>query len=393
MKPFEPYIGAIEGRVREARLVDGAAHLFETLARNAPVFCPEKRRFLNIAAGAAASAFLARLPEARATEHNTGASATSAAPKPADDTPGGPSSDWQARLMRHDPVYGPPLFMDPRRGKYRDFVDHQAWSPRRAPFGAVDYVASTGTPIVPAHRGRAQYRVTSRNAKLISVFSTAADKTRYFVDHRHLKSHSTNIDPNAKTWKELAKNNVGLHTVMGYSGRTGTPWAHLHLEIAKKEPTEFNAGGNVKAYGKWEPPGIDPFKRGLAGAKPIYYDGRTALAPNDRFMFQGISRLDQMLSTKSDDELEIDAETRKELTARLDEKNVAPMQDYLRHQVLEKHASESGAANYRFLPGSFMYSQMLWFARKPGQEIVVMLPFINPLVVDTYRKRNPGIAL
>ena len=36
MKPLEPYIGAIEERVREVRLVDGAGRIFETLACNAP---------------------------------------------------------------------------------------------------------------------------------------------------------------------------------------------------------------------------------------------------------------------------------------------------------------------------------------------------------------------
>ena len=100
-----------------------------------------------------------------------------------------------------------------------------------------------------------------------------------------------------------------------------------------------------------------------------------------------------MFPAKSDDELEIDAETRKALIARLDEKNKKPMQEYLHHSVLEKHTVECGAAIYRFLPGSFIYGQALRVARKPGQEVVVMLPFINPLVVDTYRKRNPGIEL
>lgn len=316
-------------------------------------------------------------------------------------------SGWQAYLLGQDLIHGPPLHIreDHRLGDFETHIDvYRREAGTGPPFGAVDYAVPESTPILPAYRGFAYYSASRTGSKNVNVYQFENDrrydtkeKTRFRAHHAHLHSHSKNIDATAKKWSEVVKRNkVSLYHVIGYSGTSGTPVPHLHLAIAKSEPIEFDDRGRVKEYSDWEAPGIDPFTVGLDGGKPVYNDGMTYLHSNLEPLIPSEMRwLDNTLRARSSDELGLDVATVSDLRERLNDNDVGPMRGYLRHHVLNKQPDEQGGTNYKFLPGSFTYRLAIRFIRgpNPNQEIIAMLPFINPLVLDTYRKKNWRIDL
>ncbi len=390
-------LGTIEDIVEDARLVDGAKGVFETLILNAPTFSPERRRFLESAATASAGAglWLVKMggaptagalistlfpDKARADREGRDEFTSEIQEEPVPHANPG----WKAYLLSQDLVFGPKLSWKSDTG-FRDFQSHLKHSRLTKPIGAVDYEVPIGVPVVPAKSGYANAFTGKFGGISLNVFQL--DRLGFYSHlnfYSHLHSYSINIGPSLDNWnKRLKKNSVDLTTIMAYSGYSGTPWAHLHFAIQKK----------VK--GKYVRPGIDPFTTGIDGGRPLYHDGETKIAdPSNSFtLYAELARLDEKLRTTSSEELGVDNQIVADLKARLNGQDIGSLQDYLRHQVLKKHLDGSGRENYRFLPGSFMYSLMLTFVRKPGQEFIMMLPFINPHVVDSYSKRNPGIDL
>ena len=87
---------------------------------------------------------------------------------------------------------------------------------------------------------------------------------------------------------------------------------------------------------------------------------------------------------------DIDAATKKEL---LDKRNnILVLKQYIGHRVLEKKQAADGEMRYEFLPGSAMYRLMLeLFQCTRPNDLLVMLPFMHPMLMNAYRKYNPGM--
>ena len=378
-----PFIGTIEDIVNDSRLVDGAKGIFEGLELNAPTFSPERRRFLKVAAGAAAGVVVGGC-EAVLT-----AGIIDVENKDAYTLPGKPITEfgnktfsgWEAYLLGQDLIFGPPL--SHTDVGYRDFQNHITRS-TRAGIPGVDYEVPNRTPLVASWDG---YGYTGTRSDAIAVYKRGERGLSVKATYAHLSAFSKKVDTSIKNWNELHKNTFNKLHVIGYSGSSNTPWPHLHYAIQKMIPSKLSANGIALEWAVGET--LDPFKTGITGGRPAYYDGETHMPDIlDPFFV----KLAETLHAKSLDELGINDEIKRDLSARINDQDPTQMQSYLSHQVFQKHPDKDGRWNYQFLPGSFMYSLALTFV-KPKQEFFAMLPFIHPLVVDKYRAVNPGIQL
>lgn len=382
------YIGAIEDIVGEAKFVDGARTIFERLASNAPVFCPERRRFLETAATAAAGAWMGMVipTEANAREHNTPSASESSRTSTAETSVAKPNPNWEAYLLAQDLIFGPPLTKSEVNGRPNDHANHLKVARNRNifSFGGVDYGVPKPTPVVATHNGYYSAFLDDLGTFSLDVYNANFSQRTILA---HFKSYSKNI----YTTYDFLKNKCSLITVVGYSGITGST-EHLHLGMTKREGK--GEGVNVE-WGHWQQPGIDPFTTGIDGGRPIYHDGKTqVLAHITPFKARRLmEELYAALQEKSKDELGLNNEFYNQLRATVETQNFGKLQDFLRQKVLRKHGDTQGRMGYRFLPGSFMYSLAIMSIRKPGQEFLTMAPCISPLVVDKYREANPGIEL
>ncbi|MCP5367299.1 MAG: hypothetical protein H6907_15110 [Hyphomicrobiales bacterium] len=385
MKDDEHLVGLMEDFVRNPANMDGAIAHFLRLKANAPTFAPERRRFLRVAALAAAAAWLARADEAGAVASR--AFGWSQYGKPVEEFRGKRYSGWQAYLLGQDLIYGPPLHIR-QDGVANGFKEHiQVSSDGK---GAIDLALPNGVPLVPPRYGYSHPYTSGIGAKIVNVFHQTREGFSYVSMLGHVKGFSKNLIQGSD---DALVNETDMTFAVAISGETGTPTPHLHWQMSERHGLVHNSRGEAMKWSNWGLPGVNPHKAGIDGL-PVYYDGETPL--RDAITGFGIRvlmrKLAAALDEKSGDELALDKATIQALRARIDERDVAPMQDYLRHEVFTRHADGSGKPNYRHLPGSFMYSVGIQFVRQDPKvrekngvsEAVFMLPVISPLVVDVY---------
>ena len=376
-------VGTIEDTVLNSKLVDvQKAHFEQIVSTWAPTHTPERRRFMKRAAEAAAAAFIVQYVGADSAE--------------AAERPGSPVTEfngkryggWQAYLMGQDPVFGPPISIYPGTNKANDFANHVRYlHVRNIKWGGTDLAVPSGVPIVPALEGVARAGKGGFGGIGVLVEHQRDEEFGYdrVTDYQHLSRHSENIvTTGLKDWGDtIRRNSVSLTSVIGYSGRSGTKWPHLHLTYLEK----------TWDGGKWNPqaPGVDPMTKGNIPGKLAYYDGAAesieALdGAERRHIINGI-RYD--IRTRSD-ELELSAEDLAEFRSVSMQSDSSALQRYFKERVFSKDPS---SGTYRHLPGSEMYRMAIELVRQPNADVVLMVPLISPLVVDRYQKANPGIAL
>jgi len=380
----DPNLGTLEERTKSS-FRDLAISIYDGLGKNQPTYDPERRRFLRTAAlaSAATATFLATGCQ------TTGSNGSEPQPNPA----------WKSFLLGEDHIYGPRTYTNPLTGIPNDYEQHIIHSLQGTPLGAHDFVSPVGIPIVPSRKGVASlYYGGLFGARSINVYHQASETHWYRTVLAHLDAYSGSLTRNS-TWEENKQTNqVGMLNIMGYSGSHGTPGAHLHQALQEHHPTEYFANGKVKTWGPWERPGLDPQKSGLGnGGRQIYYDGTTELE-NEPLSFESKSAiemriLDYELDSKSADELGISTQLHQDLRQRISESEAGPLTDFLRHEVLSKHADKDGRENYRHLPGSFMYGLTNRVIRPENKDFFSMLPFPSPHVAGIYQAANPKIQL
>ena len=393
-KEIKPYIGIIEDGVGEARHVDPGIGKLERMATNAPLSESSRREFLSHGAGVAAWLITA------------GFLGKGCAPMTYQGTQDGTSNSdvqqvqaldrrWEDYLMHQDLIRGPPLIRHPKGGELSDFMSHLRYHENQG-IGAVDYNVPVGTPITPVRYGRVfltKNSFTGGNLLALWHFSQNGDPS-YNSLYMHL-SRFVKDDKNPNHRKDF----FDINKVIAFSGDTGygpggfQP-SHLHLQIAKLEPdgyVERMIDGVRKKVKYWQEikPGLDPFKNGIDGGKPVYWDAKAVtVAPWERpNMLNSIMyTLDERLRKQD----EVDKETLTELLKR--QKDPVALRDYLGMRVLQKKQGPNGL-QYEFMPGSFMYGLMLDVLAnmKKEEEMLVMLPFIYPSLIDKYQAKNPNI--
>jgi len=388
MRPIlaeDPYVGHIEDAAQTARLVDKPLAYYRRLLNNAPVFCPERRRFCQETSAVVAALALG------ACQPKTNSTIQGNRPPPPDKEGRHLNSEWRAFLLGQDLIYGPSVYTT-AGGMTNDFNGHLSYSGAR--WGAVDYVSPIGIPLIPAKPGIVAARLSANTAAVsggrsigLRIYTESGDGEGVSIDYGHLSAYTNNILTYAPKWEDLVDRNiVTRNVVIGYTGSSGTPAAHLHVFIGIRDYRNED--------GKWylRPPGIDFFKCGH-GERPIYHDGETDIIDKLPDTMEPEMLILRTRLEDGHDALEIDKETLGrliEFTERTDHKGLG---EYLSDQVFRKHSTADGL-NYKYLPGSFMYSLALeWVRERPEQEVLVTLPYISPFVSDRFKESNPGIPL
>lgn len=241
--------------------------------------------------------------------------------------------------------------------------------------GAVDYDVPIGTPVVPTAHANSGYK------EYINGKALVLSHDQFLSLYLHLANYSEAVT-------KQKTEGYSMHTVVAFSGNTGTDTAgnryepHLHFSI------------------RIDAPGLDPFKHGIDGGRPIYWDGVTPIDSYAKIL-EGKgdkrvpeSRKDEVLAgldgrLRGQDEL--DKTTVDELRKRGND--IHALRDYLGYKVLQKK-NVNGKVGYEFMPGSLMYSLMLQaYNATSKKEFIAMLPFIFPPLKGRYQAKNPGQKL
>ncbi|MBI2667751.1 M23 family metallopeptidase [Candidatus Woesearchaeota archaeon] len=343
--------GEIENRVRDSRLVEGGIAELSKFKNNLPIFSTERRRFLKYAAGLAGWTFL----------WLNGCGGKDSLNYIAD-------RHWESYLMTQDLIRGPSLLY--WRGRYIDFNEHASGSWNKG-FGAVDYEVPTGTPVVPTNRGfiRSVHESYQGGKKIRLSHEDEYGDGTYRSSYVHLSKRIIKK-------KDLS---INLSDVIALSGNSG----YINTEL---QPEQLHFQIYQVKDKKSIPPGFDPFKLGVDGGRPVYWDTKTEIVPlnwRGEYLQKTLSTLDQRLK-----EAEVDNIVREQLLSK--RKNPIDYRDYLRVLVSQKHPNEGGIYNH--LPGSFLYSEWLKAeAYTSKQPFIAMLPFPHPMLKSFYQKENPGV--
>ena len=232
--------GIVEEIVREARFVDAGFSKLRDYERNIPISSIDRRRFLT-GVGACLALYSLGFQGCATVQHE-----------------GQTYENWQAHLMKQDLIFGPELARKPRTLELMDFDAHL----RQGTLGGVDYDVPEATPVVPAMVGII-YQQNSIGGGVQAIISTRIDGVQYNT----LYSHLSNImgKSNRETGNRIR---VDLTRIIAHSGNSGDPggnkWLmpyHLHFSLTQ-----------VDSKLKWIMPGLDPFKYGAGGGKPVYWD-------------------------------------------------------------------------------------------------------------------------
>jgi len=411
-------LGVIEDIVRETRFMDAAKKRFDRVARNAPVspLPYTRRKFFRLAASVIGTGMVA------ACQSKWGPDVAVKREPSKDGTNERLNPDWKEFLLGQDLMYGPKLTFFPGMGGYQGHEQHIAHRTLLPiPNGGVDYDVPIGTPIVPDRDGYAIFGTDIHGSKFASILHSAPSRVRGSSDYEYTLTASRHITINGhlnsfSDHVKLFTRNFGRSSqasgsfprirLLGYSGNTGpNPLDHLHMHIL---PREIDGTKNGKLqYSSWRKPGLDPFRQGIDGGRPCYWDGKTYLEDVVSAKFFGRQKIPLETSIRNEDpeKLGITKQIQKELDDIIYEgttptaERIERLSNYIRHHVLQKHQGADANKNYAYLPGSFMYSLALRFVRNPtpvkwrDPTLVVTAPFISPLVADKYEELNPELEI
>ena len=360
MRRLRRFVGTIEEVVENTRLVDGGVRVLERFARNAPLFVPERRRFLRRAAVLAALFVTGRIVSGCTTNATFEAKTY---------------NGWENFLLQQDLVRGPVLWVNPVTSVRRGFQAHLD-GPNMGGWGAVDYEAPPATPVVPTACVRGKQRRFIRhggNALLLTHKLSSGQKIQ--SDYMHLSRYT-------KQGRDRALSELDMSTVVAFSGMTETVGPHLHFAL--KKPGRR--------------PGLNPFETGIDGGRPVYWDGTTKIltfVPGDEGEYARAAALGEVLDSLGEDikdQDELDRRTARDVLARGNDPD--GLREYLDQRVFRKKSKDGIQENYEFMPGSFMYALTLKvFNLTKPQEFTSMLPFIFPLLKHVYQDRNPDVTL
>lgn len=357
--------GVIEEIVGEARFVDAGMSQAHEYEHNFPM--SDRRSFLK-GAGACLALFSLGLQDCAAVEYE-----------------GKTYEGWQGHLMKQDLIFGPDLIIQPKTGRRNDFEGHMI----QGTLGGVDYEVPKGTPVVAGTSGVFYHdfvRYGGNMAEIVFEINGVLFATVY----AHLsKIHRKDTRVNRKEQGDETKNTmVTVRDIIGYSGNTGSfddgrtmmPY-HLHFGLAEKD-------SNYQPIS----PGLDPFKYGITGGKPIYWDCASKVYYRDvniqkRDLANTLENMDLILKNSD----YFDDQTKDELLKR--RTNIDELKKYARQRVLGKKQTKEGP-KYEFLPGTRLYQLMIELESqtKPIGP-VLMLPFPHPTLAHLYAAKNPGIQL
>ncbi|MBI4167603.1 MAG: M23 family metallopeptidase [Candidatus Aenigmarchaeota archaeon] len=356
--------GLIEEKVRDSRLVDSGLLVLSRYLNDAPAFDPEKRRFLKYCAGLVGAGVLSIGPVKKAEAFLNLFQ----------------KRDWKAYLMGQDLIRGPSLLI--WRGWSQDFERHRSQSWNEG-YGAVDYEVPIGTPITPIQDGKIWIKREGHIPGTILVVLHKSDMGLYSSSYLHLSE---------RIIEEKSKK-VGFGDVIAISGNSGyinteAQPEHLHLQIS--EVKNINSKDTSKKLYRTVQPGFDPFRYGIDGNKPVYWDTKTEIEPTSPWTRE--SYLQNVLDTLESriKSTEIDEQTKRDILSRRN--NPEGLREYLGREVLNKHQGKNGEFGYKYLPGNILYTLMLEvFAYTSKQPFIVMLPFPHPMLKSFYQRENPGI--
>lgn len=350
-------VGVLEDTIKDAKLVDGGLKILKKYEKNAPSFDPERRRFLKYCAVLVGSTIL------------TSGCATIDSKFL--------SRDWKAYLLGQDLIRGPRLLRF--KGRLMDAEAHE-FSPSNQGFRAVDYDIPIGTPIVPTYSGRFDKIMDSDRSGGKELF------IMHIFNNKRFRSQYTHLDSIIDRTKF---NLLSLKDIIAFSGNSGyvdSSSQPEHLHFAIQEMNDVGPDLSNKDFRRFSPipPGIDPFKCGIDGRRPVYWDTIT-LFPNKIFNNVYLQNVIDGLENKLKG-IDIDKKTKQELLKR--RQNPLELRDYLRKEVLIKPID----SNYKYPPDSALYALMMQiFTYTSNQEFIAMLPIPYPRLVDFYQKENKTI--
>ena len=341
-------LGALEDIVRKTSLVDDGLRRLQGFEHNTPRFDPERRRFLKVAA---ACAGLLALDGCASVEYQ-----------------GKTYDGWQAKLMAGDLIRGPGLIFN--GGCYRDFQCHQRETPKQV--WGVDYDVPRGTPVTPSVAGYVDGWHNIFSGNTIQVTSKYNGRA-FGVLYKHLASIRA----------DKVKRNVDRSQRIAFSGNSGQASGGeeviketLHFQVHEADPKTYKFTDI-----------FDPFTLGVDGGRPTYWDTKTNFydtPPGGRK-----HRLEFFLDSLPPflTNAQIDEPTKKNLLEL--RSDPGELRKYLGKRVLEKGRGPDGKRAYEFLPGSDMYYLMLQiYSLTRTNDMVLMLPFPHPMLLDFYRARN-----
>lgn len=422
MKDRDENLGTIEDVVGTTSHMDhpdlNLVNRYDAIAENAPNSpLPHSRRdFLKVGAGAVATAALAACKPATLVGV---AGSTNSDPTANHRL----LANWEEVLLRGDLIYGPKLLFIGNAGGYQGYKEHLTYRTLLdKTIGGVDYAVPIGVPIVPDGFGVAIFGVGPHGANYATLLHFQGKPInqkigipgKFQTINAHLSDFSDHAKDKKTTNFNVAKRINGVFErdrLLGYSGNTGkSRYKHLHMGIQERDYLGVGDDGKLE-MSEWKTPGLDPFKQGIGGGRPTYWDGKTEMDPlvrdngYERFFKRNANEAFWKLKISSNEELGITDDMKGRLLSIIDRTNIGweekhkDFSDYLSQQVLKKQPSKDGEPNYAHLPGSFMYSLALQFirdktpAKHRNPDLVITVPFIHPLVVDKYYKANPELTL
>jgi hypothetical protein len=272
---------------------------------------------------------------------------------------------WEAYLLGQDLIFGPPLSKE-RDGSPANHQSHLRRSDKGGKRGGLDYDAPSRTPVVPLvdvqHGARSTDKLGGNMLGMVHVAGTDIFGIRY--------AHLYGYTDKTASYNPLTK--LDIVGYVGSSGSLGNP-THLHVDVSNSRSKQV---------------GIDPNTLGISGGKLTYYDGRTEIViMTDRP--QRLVETWDTLGPRLDDAFrtgDIDKITYDAMRSMIGKPN--DMKAYLSQIVLGRGGRPEA------LPGSFMYSATLEVLNRTStQPFIGMLPFIFPLIKETYQRTNTSLRI